>query len=156
MGPYPYEDEVDPDIISPSKHTITAAKGCAFFDAAESFAMIRGGHLDMTFIGGMQVSQKGDLANWKVPGGLIKGMGGAMDLVANTKRVIILMSHTAKDGKSKMVAECSFPLTGLECVDTVITDLGVFDIDGGFVVRELADGVTRYEVEAKTDGRLIF
>lgn len=154
MGPFPYEDEVDPDIISPSKQTITELPGTSYFDAATSFGMIRGGHIDVTFLGGMEVSERGDLANWAVPGKLIKGMGGAMDLAVGSKRVIVLMEHMAK-GKSRLVKKCTLPLTAVECVDLVITDLGVFEIDGGFVVKELAEGVTLAEVEAKTDARII-
>lgn len=153
MGPYPYEDEVDPDIISPSKHTITEVPGVSYFNTADSFAMIRGGHIDISFIGGMQVSEKGDLANWCIPGQLIKGMGGAMDLATAAKRVIILMPHLAR-GKPRLVKECTLPLTAVACVDKVITDMGVFRIDDGFVCEELAYGVTREMVKDNTDAEV--
>lgn len=153
MGPWPYEDEVDPDIISPSKQTITEVAGASYFDASESFAMIRGGHIDISFIGGMQVSEKGDLANWSIPGQLIKGMGGAMDLATAAKRVIVLMPHLAR-GKPRLVRECTLPLTAAGSVDMVITDMGVFRIDDGFVCEELAYGVTREMVRENTDAEV--
>jgi 3-oxoacid CoA-transferase subunit B len=148
-GPFPYEGDEDADLISASKQTITEVPGSSFFDAASSFGMIRGGHIDVTFLGGMQVSERGDFANWAIPGQLIKGMGGAMDLAVGAKRVIVLMEHMAK-GKPRLVKNCTLPLTAVGCVDMVITDLGVFEVDDGFVVKELAEGVTIAEVKAKT------
>lgn len=152
MGPFPYPGEEDADLINAGKQTITELPESSYFDSAYSFAMIRGGHIDLTILGALQVSEKGDLANWTVPGKIIKGMGGAMDLVANVKRVVILMEHVAKDGSPKLLKQCSFPLTGKACVDRVITDLGIMDIDeqGMHLVR-IADGVTLDEIKAKTD-----
>jgi 3-oxoacid CoA-transferase subunit B len=152
MGPFPYPGEEDADLINAGKQTITELPESSYFDSAYSFAMIRGGHIDLTILGALQVSQQGDLANWTVPGKIIKGMGGAMDLVANVKRVVILMEHVAKDGKAKLLQDCTFPLTGKACVDRVITDLCVMDIDskGGRLVK-LADGVSVEEVKSKTE-----
>ena len=154
MGPFPYEGDEDPDIISAGKQTITEIDRTSYFDEADSFAMIRGGHLDMTFIGGMQVSERGDLASWIVPGGLVKGPGGSMDLVAGAKRVCVLMEHVTKDGKPRLLRNCTYPLTGVGVVDLLITNLGVFSFDGGFVCEEMADGVEIDEIRSKSDAEI--
>lgn len=152
MGPFPFEGEADPDLINAGKQTITQLPHSSYFDSAYSFAMIRGGHIDLTILGALQVSQQGDLANWCIPGKMIKGMGGAMDLVANVKRVVILMEHVAKDGSAKLLKNCSFPLTGKACVDRVITDLAMFDLDkDGMRLVKMAPGVTLDELKAKTE-----
>ena len=151
MGPFPTEDEIDADLINAGKQTITELEDSSYFDSATSFAMVRGGHIDIAILGALEVAENGDLANWMVPGKMVKGMGGAMDLVAGVKRIVVLMNHTAKDGSSKLLPQCTLPLTGKEVVDMVITELGVFVFEGGAMyLTELAPGVSLEEVTAQT------
>ncbi len=157
IGPFPTEDKVDPDLINAGKQTITMTKDSALFNSAESFGMIRGGHVHLTILGAMEVSENGDIANWKIPGKMVKGMGGAMDLVASAENIIVAMQHCSKEGQSKLLPECSLPITGLRCVKKIVSDLAVLEIspEGGFILLERAPGVSVEEIKAKTAGKLI-
>jgi 3-oxoacid CoA-transferase subunit B len=156
MGPFPFEEDIDADLINAGKQTITELDTSSYFSSADSFGMIRGGHIDLSILGAMEVAENGDLANWMIPGKMVKGMGGAMDLVAGVKRVVVLMDHTNKAGASKLLKACTLPLTGTKVVDRIITGLGVFDVvDGGLKIVELAPGITFGDVKAKTEAAII-
>jgi 3-oxoacid CoA-transferase subunit B len=157
IGPFPTEDQIDPDLINAGKQTITMAKGSVLFDSAASFAMIRGGHVQLTILGAMEVSENGDIANWKIPGKMVKGMGGAMDLVASAENIIVAMQHCSRDGQSKLLKKCTLPITGLRCVKKIVTDLAVLEIlpEGGFKLLERAPGISVEEIQSKTEGRLV-
>lgn len=156
MGPFPFEGEEDPDVINAGKQTITTLPGASFFDSATSFGMIRGQHVDLTILGAMEVAENGDIANWKIPGKMVKGMGGAMDLVASAENIIVAMMHTNRAGASKLLKKCSLPLTGVNCITKVVTNMAVLDVtDKGFVLLERAPGVSIDEIKAATEGTLI-
>jgi 3-oxoacid CoA-transferase B subunit len=157
IGPFPTEEEIDPDLINAGKQTITMMPGSALFNSAESFGMIRGGHIHLTILGAMEVSERGDIANWKVPGKMVKGMGGAMDLVASAKNIIVAMQHCSKDGASKLLPECTLPITGLRCVKKIVTDMAVLDVlpSGGFKLLERAPGISVEQIKNATAGKLI-
>lgn len=157
IGPFPTEDKVDPDLINAGKQTVTMMPGSALFSSAESFGMIRGGHVDLTILGAMEVSENGDIANWKVPGKMVKGMGGAMDLVASAKHIIVAMQHCSKDGASKLLKKCTLPITGLRCVKKVVTDMAVLEVlsQGGFKLLERAPGISIDQLKTATEGKLI-
>lgn len=157
IGPFPTEEEVDADLINAGKQTVTLKTGGSYFDSAMSFGMIRAGRVDLTVLGAMEVSENGDIANWKIPGKMVKGMGGAMDLVASAKNIIVAMQHSDRSGNSKLLPECKLPITGLKCVKKVVTDLGVFEItENGFLCTEYAPGVSKEEIQEKTAGKLTF
>jgi 3-oxoacid CoA-transferase B subunit len=157
IGKFPTENEVDADLINAGKQTITMIDGSSLFSSADSFAMIRGGHIDLTILGAMEVSEDGDIANWKIPGKMVKGMGGAMDLVASAKNIIVAMQHRSKDGQSKLLKKCTLPLTGLRCVKKIVTELAVLEVlpEGGFKLLERAPGISVEEIKSATEGRLI-
>ena len=156
MGPFPFKGEEDADLINAGKQTITTVKGSAFFDSSDSFAMIRSGRVDLTVLGAMEVDEDGNIANWKIPGKMVKGMGGAMDLVASAKNIIVAMNHTNRAGDSKLLKECKLPITGLKCVKKVVSNLGVFEIENGsFILKEIAEDVTIEDVKKYTEGNLI-
>ncbi len=156
IGPFPEKEKVDPDLINAGKQTVTAVKGASFFDSAVSFAMIRGGHIDLTVLGAFEVSETGDIASWKIPGKLVKGMGGAMDLVASAKNIIVATTHTNRKGESKLLKKCTLPLTGVACVKRIVTDLAVLDIaENGFKLIERAPGISVEEIKSATEGNLI-
>ena len=157
IGPFPTEAQIDPDLINAGKQTVTMLKGSALFNSAESFAMIRGGHVHLTILGAMEVSENGDIANWKIPGKMVKGMGGAMDLVASAENIIVAMQHCSRSGDSKLLPECTLPITGVKCVKKIVTDLAVLEIhpEGGFVLKERAPGISVAEIKEKTAGKLI-
>ncbi|MBN9287415.1 MAG: succinyl-CoA--3-ketoacid-CoA transferase [Gammaproteobacteria bacterium 39-13] len=156
MGPYPKENQIDPDLINAGKETVTAITGASFFSSAESFAMIRGGHIDLTVLGAFEVDQSGNIASWMIPGKLVKGMGGAMDLVASANNIIVAMAHANKEGESKLLRECTLPLTGAKCVRKIVTDLGVLEVkNGAFHLLERAPGISVEEIQSKTQGELV-
>ncbi len=157
MGPFPSKEDVDPDLINAGKQTVTMIKGASIFNSSESFAMIRSGKIDLTILGAMEVSENGDIANWKIPGKMVKGMGGAMDLVASAKNIIVAMQHKSKDGQSKLLKKCSLPITGLNCIKKIVTDMAVVEVlpEGGFKLLERAPGISVEEIIASTEGKLI-
>lgn len=157
IGPFPFDNEVDPDLINAGKQTITMMPGSALFNSAESFAMIRGGHVDLTILGAMEVSEEGDIANWKIPGKMVKGMGGAMDLVASAKNIIVAMQHCSKEGSSKLLRKCTLPITGIRCVKKIVSDMAVLDVlaTGGFRLLERAPGISIEQIKNATEGRLV-
>ena len=157
IGPFPTIDKVDPDLINAGKQTISTLPGSVFFDSATSFAMIRGGHVDLTILGAMEVADNGDIANWKIPGKMVKGMGGAMDLVASAENIIVAMTHTNRAGASKLLRKCTLPITGVQCVKKIVTNLAVLDVDPeeGFILRERAPGVSIEEIAEKTEGKMV-